>query len=113
MTDEICRNYRIRPRTVAEITSIQMLLRSLEPLNAVALMPRISLRGAESLKLRSIRLEGKNLGLEIGVFAADRLGDEQRHGGLHKTGQSAHPEDDRGKRSVPAGGATPSRFQLS
>ncbi len=31
-------------------------------------MPKVSLRGAESLKLRSIRLEGENLGLEIGVL---------------------------------------------
>ena len=42
-TDEICRNHRIRPRTIAEINSIEMVLRALEPLNAVALMPRISL----------------------------------------------------------------------
>ena len=46
MTDEICRNYRIRPRTIAEINSIETLLRSLGPLKATALMPRISLRGA-------------------------------------------------------------------
>ena len=40
----------------------------LEPLNAVALMPRISLRGAEGLNLKSIRLEGRDLGLEIGLL---------------------------------------------
>ncbi|MEO7166121.1 MAG: LysR substrate-binding domain-containing protein [Spartobacteria bacterium] len=68
MTDEMCRNYRIRPRTIAEINSIETLLRSLGPLKAAALMPRISLREAGNLKLRAIRLEGRNLGLEIGLL---------------------------------------------
>ncbi len=68
MTDEMCRSCRIRPRTVAEINSIETLLRSLEPLEAAALMPRISLREAKSLGLRSIRLEGKNLSLEVGLL---------------------------------------------
>jgi len=68
MTDEICRNHRIRPHTIAEINSIEMVLRVLEPLKAVALMPRISLRGAEDLNLKSIRLEGRDLGLEIGLL---------------------------------------------
>ncbi len=35
MTDEMFRNYRIRPCTVAEINSIEMLLRSLAPLGAI------------------------------------------------------------------------------
>jgi len=68
MTDEMCRNYRIRPRTIAEINSIEALLRSLGPLNAAALMPRISLREAGSLGLKAIRLEGRNLGLEVGLL---------------------------------------------
>lgn len=68
MTDEICRNHRIRPRTVAEVNSIEMVLRAVEPLNAVALMPKISLRGSEGLNLKSIRLEGRDLGLEIGLL---------------------------------------------
>jgi DNA-binding transcriptional LysR family regulator len=68
MTDEICRNHRIRPRTIAEINSIEMVLRALEPLNAVALMPQIPLRGAEGLNLKSIPLEGRDLGLEIGLL---------------------------------------------
>lgn len=68
MTDEMCRNYRIRPRTVAEINSIETLLRSLEPLKAIALMPKISLREAGNLGLKSIRLEGRNLGLEVGLL---------------------------------------------
>lgn len=68
MTDEICRNHRIRPRTVAEINSIEMVLRSLEPLHAVALMPKVTLRQAGALPLRAIRLAGKGLGLEIGLL---------------------------------------------
>ncbi len=68
MTDEMCRNHRIRPRTVAEINSIEMVLRSLGPLHAVALMPRVTLREAGGLKLRAIRLAGKGLGLEIGLL---------------------------------------------
>src|SRR5438093_2299751 len=68
MTDEISRNHQVRPRTVAEINSIGTLLRSLEPLEAAALMPKIALRGKESLKLKAIRLQGKNLALEIGLL---------------------------------------------
>ena len=68
MTDEMFRNYRIRPRTVAEINSIETLLRSLGPLKAIALMPRISLREAGHLGLKAIRLEGRDLGLEVGLL---------------------------------------------
>ena len=68
MTDEICRNHRVRPRTVAEINAIETLLRSLAPLNAAALMPKIALRGREGLKLKAIPLQGKKLGLEIGLL---------------------------------------------
>jgi hypothetical protein len=68
MTNEICRNYRIRPRIIAEINSIEALLRSLGPLKAAALMPRISLRDAGSLGLKAIRPEGRNLGLEVGLL---------------------------------------------
>lgn len=68
MTDEMCRSYRIQPRTVAEINSIESLLRSLAPLKAVALMPRISLRETRGLGLKAIRLDGRNLGLEVGLL---------------------------------------------
>jgi len=68
MTDEICRNHQVRPRTVAEINAIETLLRSLAPLQAGALMPKIALRGRESLKLRAVPLRGKKLGLEIGLL---------------------------------------------
>jgi LysR family transcriptional regulator, cyn operon transcriptional activator len=72
MTDEICRNHHVRPRIVAEINAIETLLRSLASLHAGALMPKITLRGRENLKLRAIPVHGKKLGLEIGLL---RLGD--------------------------------------
>ncbi len=68
MTDEICRNHQVRPRTVAEIDAIETLLRSLAPLKAAALMPRIALRETKGLKLKAIRLQGKKLALEIGLL---------------------------------------------
>ena len=68
MTDDVCRNHQVRPRTVAEMNAIETLLRSLAPLNAAALMPKIALQGREGLKLRAIRLQGKKLGLEIGLL---------------------------------------------
>jgi LysR family cyn operon transcriptional activator len=68
MTDEICRNHQVRPRVVAEINAIETLLRSLAPVQAAALMPKIALRGREGLKLKAIPLQGKKLGLEIGLL---------------------------------------------
>lgn len=68
MTDDICRNHHVRPRIVAEIDAIETLLRSLAPLEAGALMPKIALGRRESLCLRAIRLRGKKLGLEIGLL---------------------------------------------
>jgi DNA-binding transcriptional LysR family regulator len=68
MTDEICRKHQVRPHVIAEINAIETLLRSLGPSQAAALMPRIALRGRESLKLRAVRLQGKNLGLDIGLL---------------------------------------------
>ncbi len=68
MTDEICRNHRIRPRTVAEINSIEMILRALAPMKAMALMPKVTLREPGTAKLRAIRLAGESLGLEIGLL---------------------------------------------
>src|SRR5713101_960147 len=75
MTDAICRKHQVRPRTVAEISSIETLLRSLTTLKAAALMPNIALRGREGLKLKAIQLQGKNLGVEIGLLRlSDSLG---------------------------------------
>jgi len=68
MTDEICLNHHVRPRTVAELNAIETLLRSLAPLKAAALMPKIALRGRASLKLKAIPLRGKKLSLEIGLL---------------------------------------------
>lgn len=66
MTDIICREHQVRPRTVAEINAIETLLRSLAPLKAATLMPKIALRGTTGLV--AIRLKGKNLTLEIGLL---------------------------------------------
>ena len=68
MTDEICRNHQVRPKTIAEISAIETLLRSLTPLKAAALMPKIALLGTQGFKLKAIRLRGKNLKLEIGLL---------------------------------------------
>lgn len=68
MTDELCRNHQVRPRTVAEINAIETLLRSLAPLKSAALMPKIALRGRQALKLKAIRLQGRKLGLDIGLL---------------------------------------------
>lgn len=66
MTDAICREHQVRPRTIAEINAIETLLRSLAPLKAATLMPKIALRGTNGLI--AIRLKGKNLALEIGLL---------------------------------------------
>ncbi len=68
MSDEICREHRVRPRTVAEINAIEVLLRSLAPLQAATLMPSITLRERKALKLKAIRLQGKGLAVEIGLL---------------------------------------------
>jgi LysR family cyn operon transcriptional activator len=68
MSDEICRKHMVRPHMIAEINAIETLLRSLGPSQAGALMPKIALRGRENLKLKPIRLRGKNLGLDIGLL---------------------------------------------
>ena len=68
MSDEICRKHKVRPHVIAEINAIETLLRSLGPSHAAALMPKIALRGRENLKLRAIRLHGKNLGVDIGLL---------------------------------------------
>ena len=66
MTDAICREHQVRPRTIAEINAIGTLLHSLGPLKAAALMPEIALRGTSGFI--AIRLKGKNLALEIGLL---------------------------------------------
>ena len=66
MTDDICRKHQVRPRTVAEISAIETLLRSLAPLKAAALLPNVALRGSTDLK--AIRLRGKSLVLEMGLL---------------------------------------------
>jgi len=74
MTDDICRMHLVRPRTVAEISSIEALLRSLAAVNAAALLPKIALHGITGLK--AVRLRGKNLSVEIGLL---RLSDSDKN----------------------------------
>ena len=66
MTDAICREHQVRPRTVAEISAIESLLSSLAPLKAGALMPRIVLQNKTDLV--AIQLKGKHLAAEIGLL---------------------------------------------
>lgn len=66
MSDAICRQHQVRPRIIAEINAIETLLRSLRPLKAAALMPKIALHDTRGLV--AIRLKGKNLALEIGLL---------------------------------------------
>jgi hypothetical protein len=65
-SDAICRSNQVRPRTVAEISAIETLLRSLAPLKAAALLPNVAQRGSN--KLKAIRLRGKSLVLEMGIL---------------------------------------------
>jgi LysR family transcriptional regulator, cyn operon transcriptional activator len=74
MTDDICRVHLVRPRTVAEISSIEALLRSLATVNAAALFPKVALHGIPGLK--AVRLRGKNLSVEIGLL---RLSDSDKN----------------------------------
>ena len=59
---------------MAEISSIEALLRSLETVNAAALLPKIALHGITGLK--AVRLRGKNLSVEIGLL---RLRDSDKN----------------------------------
>lgn len=79
MTDEICRNHQVRPRTIAELNAIETLLRSLAPLNAAALMPKITLSGRQTTALKAIPLRGRKLGLEIGLL---RLSDSSSNSAI-------------------------------
>ena len=91
MTDQICLNHQVRPRTVAELNAIETLLRSLAPLEAAALMPKIALRGREGLKLKAIRLEGKKLALEIGLLRLKDSGANSAVGAFTSLAQAAVP----------------------
>src|SRR5437588_8480855 len=89
MTDDICRNHQVRPRTVAEIDAIETLLRSLAPLEAAALMPKIALGRRESLRLKAIRLRGKKLALEIGLLRLSDSGAKSDVGDFASLAQAA------------------------
>jgi LysR family cyn operon transcriptional activator len=91
MTDDICLNHRVRPQTIAEINAIETLLRSLDRLNAAALMPKIALRGREGLRLKAIPLRGKNLRLEIGLLRLSDSGGNSAVRAFTKLAKSTVP----------------------
>jgi LysR family transcriptional regulator, cyn operon transcriptional activator len=64
--DAICRTHQVQPRTVAEISAIETLLRSLAALKSAALLPNVAQRGSTDLK--AIRLRGKSLLIEMGIL---------------------------------------------
>ncbi len=92
MSDEICRNHHVRPKTIAEINTIETLLRSLQPLQAAALMPKIALLGTIGSKLKAIRLHGKHLALEIGLLRLRDSGTTSAVGAFTKLAQVAVPK---------------------
>jgi hypothetical protein len=92
MTDQICLRRHFLPLTVAELNAIETLLRSLAPLKAAALMPKIALRGREGLKLKAIRLEGKKLDLEIGLLRLKDSGANSAVGAFTSLAQAIVPK---------------------
>lgn len=92
MTDEICRNHQVRPRNIAEINAIETLLRSLAPLDAAALMPKIALRGREGLKLKAIPLQGKNPAVEIGLLRLVDSGSNSAVGAFTRLAKAVVPK---------------------
>src|SRR5438552_1925388 len=92
MTDQICLNHHVRPRTVAELNAIETLLRSLAPLESAALMPKIVLRGREALKLKAIRLHGKKLSLEIGLLRLSDSGTNSAVGAFTSLAKTEVPK---------------------
>ena len=92
MSDAICREHQVRPRIVAEINAIETLLRSLGPLKAAALMPKIALR--DTTGLVAIRLKGKNLAIEIGLLRLIDSGASSAVQEFTKLARSTVPPDD-------------------
>ena len=84
MSDEICRKHQVRPHVIAEINAIETLLRSLGPLQAGALMPKIALRGRENLKLRADPFAWEKSRVGYRSLAAERLSSKHRGRGVHE-----------------------------
>lgn len=91
MTDEICRTHQVRPRTIAEISSIEMLFRSLRPLKAAALLPKMASRG-DTTGLKAIRLKGKDLSVEIGLLRLIGSGTNSAVAAFTKLAKNAIPK---------------------
>jgi LysR family cyn operon transcriptional activator len=92
MSDEICRKHQVRPRTVAEFNAIETLLRSLAALQSAALMPTVVLRGREGLRLKTVRLRGKHLGVEIGLLRLSDSASSSAVGAFTRLARSAVPK---------------------
>ncbi len=98
MSDVICRAHQVRPRTVAELNAIETLLRSLAPLRAAALMPKIALSGLTELV--AIRLKGKDLSLEIGLLRLIDSGANSAASEFSKLARTAVPEIIKNRRTA-------------
>jgi len=72
------------------VDAIETLLRSLAPLKAAALMPKIALRGTNGLL--AIRLKGKKLALEIGLLRLSDSGAKSAVGAFTRLAQAAIPK---------------------
>ena len=81
---EISRKHQVRPRTVAEINSIETLLRSLGPLQSGALMPKVTLARPAKSKTASSPASGKKTWIGNWAVAVARLSDEHRRGRFHQ-----------------------------
>jgi len=90
MADALCRNHQVRPRTIVEISAIETLLRSLKPLNAAALLPSLALRGTTGL--RAIRLQAKDVSIEIGLLRLKDSATNSTVGAFTKLAKTAVPK---------------------
>ena len=61
------------------------------PLQSGALMPKVTLRGRQNLKLRAVPLRGKKLGLEIGLLGLTRFADKHSRGRFYSLAKRTVP----------------------
>ena len=102
MTDQICLKHQVRPRTVAELNAIETLLRSLGPLQAAAIMPKIALRGREALELEGDSASREESRPRYWPAPPGRFRIEQRRQRLCHAGEDGSPEADRQVTPIPA-----------
>ena len=80
----------MQPRTVAEISAIETLLRSLAALKSAALLPNVAQRG--SVDLKAIRLRGKSLMLEMGILRLKDSATNSMVGAFTELAKAAVPQ---------------------